>query len=192
MNPEDPRAQRTRARLKAAVLDLAAQQELATITVSALARRAEVNRATVYLHYPDVDALVTDAMEETVAAVARAAALCPLDAPRDRAPGPLEELFEHVAANAHMYRRMLGPHGSARFAARMRERLTVELTRRFTGGARPAGWDDVPVGVHAAYLAGALVGVIAHCVTEGTRPEESAPAFWRLFRTGCQSTPNDR
>ncbi|MEV0618985.1 TetR/AcrR family transcriptional regulator [Nonomuraea sp. NPDC050404] len=218
MNSDDPRAQRTRARLKAAVLELAARQELATITMSALAKRAQVNRATVYLHYPDIDSLVTDAMEDAVAAVARAAALCPLDAPRDRVPGPMAELFEHVAGSATMYARMLGPHGSARFAARMRERLTVELAGRFADGRRPSGWEDVPVGVHAAYLAGALVGVIAHWVTEqsedraqgdggraegsqvgmeGNRDsaeggragaEEEALAFWRLFRNGCQAS----
>ncbi|WP_043627416.1 TetR/AcrR family transcriptional regulator [Nonomuraea candida] len=191
MNSDDPRAQRTRARLKAAVLELAAEQELATITMSALARRAEVNRATVYLHYPDVDSLVTDAMEDAVAAVARAAALCPLDAPRDRAPDPLAELFEHVSANATVYARMLGPHGSARFAARMRERLTAELTGRFAGGRRPPGWEDVPVDVHAAYLAGALVGVLAHWAAGegGDRAEEAALAFWRLFRAACRSAP---
>jgi AcrR family transcriptional regulator len=187
VNPDDPRAQRTRARLKAAVLELALQQELATITMSALAKRAEVNRATVYLHYPDVDSLVTDAMEDAVAAVARAAALCPLDAPPDQAPGPLVELFEHVAVNAGMYRRMLGSHGSARFGARMRERLTAELAQRFADGRRPSGWDDVPVDMHAAYLAGALVGVIAHWVADGGSAEEAALAFWRLFRTGCQA-----
>ncbi|MEO3869786.1 TetR/AcrR family transcriptional regulator [Nonomuraea sp. B12E4] len=197
MNSDDPRAQRTRARLKAAVLDLAAQQELTTITVSALAKRAEVNRATVYLHYPDVDSLVTDAMEDAVAAVARAAALCPLDAPRDRAPDPLEDLFEHVAANVTMYARMLGPHGSARFATRMRDRLTAELTHRFATGQRPRGWDDVPVEIHAAYLAGALVGVVAHWVSAREGPghartrQEAALAFWRLFRTGCQGLPED-
>nr|SBO97323.1 TetR family regulatory protein of MDR cluster [Nonomuraea gerenzanensis] len=187
VNSDDPRAQRTRARLKAAVLELALQQELGTITMSALAKRAEVNRATVYLHYSDVDSLVTDAMEDTVAAVARAAALCPLDAPRGRAPGPLVELFEQVAANGQLYRRMLGPHGSARFGARMRERLTAELARRFADGRRPPGWEDVPVGMHAAYLAGALVGVIAHWVADGGSAEEAALAFWRLFRTGCQA-----
>ncbi|WP_378788457.1 TetR/AcrR family transcriptional regulator [Nonomuraea fastidiosa] len=157
MNPDDPRARRTRARLKEAVRHLAAQQEPATITMSALAKRAEVNRATIYLHYPDLDALVTDAMEDTVAAVARAAALCPLDAPRDRAPEPLAELFAYVAANATLYARMLGPQGSARFSARMRERLTAELAGRFAGGHRPPGWDDVP-GRRARRLPGRRAG----------------------------------
>src|SRR5690606_42068527 len=83
VNPDDPRAQRTRASLRAAVLDLAAERDLSAITVSAVAKRAGLNRATFYLHYPDVDALAADAMEEAVAHVARAAALCPLDAPRE-------------------------------------------------------------------------------------------------------------
>ncbi|NUR91179.1 MAG: TetR/AcrR family transcriptional regulator, partial [Nonomuraea sp.] len=153
-----------------------------TITMSALAQHAEVNRATVYLHYPDVDAMVTDAMEDAVAAVARAAALCPLDAPRDLAPAPLAELFDHVAANATLYERMLGAQGSARFAARMRERLTAELIRRFTAGSRPAGFDDVPADVHAAFLAGALIGVITHWVCGERRDAQAALSFWRLFR----------
>ncbi|MDF2708029.1 MAG: TetR family transcriptional regulator [Nonomuraea muscovyensis] len=186
VNPDDPRAQRTRARLRAAVLDLAAEHEFGSITMSAVARRAEVNRATVYLHYPDLDCLVTDAMDDTIGHVARAAALCPLDSPRDRVPEPLVTLFGHVAAHATLFERMLDVQGSARFAARLRERLTAELAGRFGGGARPGGYDDVPPEVHAAYLAGALTGVVAHWVTCGSRtpPEEIALAFWRLFRPG--------
>ncbi|GAA1528276.1 hypothetical protein GCM10009678_07550 [Actinomadura kijaniata] len=186
MNPDDPRARRTRARLKQAVLALVAEREAGAITMAAVARRAEVNRATVYLHYPDVDALVAAAMEDAVAELARAAALCPLDAPPDRAPEPLVGLFEHVAANAALYARMLGPHGSARFTAGMRARLTAELAAGFAEGRRPDGCAAVPAETHAAYLAGALVGVIAHWVARD-RPEppaEIASAFWALFRGG--------
>ena len=116
--------------------------------------------------------------------VARAAALCPLDAPRDELPAPLGELFQHIADGAPLYRRMLGTQGSALFAARMRERLTTELTSSFRDGRRPVGFDDVPVEVHAAFLAGALTGVIASWVTEDVPApaEETALAFWRLFR----------
>lgn len=186
VNPDDPRAQRTRARLRAAVLDLAVERDLGTLTVSEVAKRAEVNRATVYLHYPDIDALATDAMEDAVAHVARAAALCPLDAPRDRAPAPLADLFTHLEANARLYACMLGDQGSARFSARLRERLTAELAHRFTSGSRPPGFTDVPPDLHAAYLAGALTGVIAHWVAapRGLSPADAALAFWRLFRTG--------
>ncbi|WP_017571300.1 TetR/AcrR family transcriptional regulator [Nocardiopsis halotolerans] len=183
MNPDDPRVQRTRDRLRAALLSLAAETDLGDVTMTAVARRAEVNRATVYQHYADLDALVADAMDGAVAHVARCAALCPLDAPRDRPPEPLVDLFGHVADRAVLYRRMLSDHGSARFANRLRTRLTDELAARFERGTRPPG--AVPARTHAAYLAGALVGVIADWVGGDGDPGpagEVALATWRLLR----------
>jgi hypothetical protein len=77
---------------------------------------------------------------------------------------------------------MLGPQGSARFAVRLREALAEALLQRFRGGARPPAAADVPLPVHAAYLAGALAGVIAHCAADGTRPATgTATATWRLL-----------
>jgi AcrR family transcriptional regulator len=188
MPADDPRARRTRASLRAAALALAGEGEPATLTLSAVAQRAGVNRATVYLHYPDLDALFADAMEDAVATVAGAAALCPLDAPRGGAPAPLVDLFEHVCAHADLYRRMLGPQGSARFATRLREALTEALVERFSAGARPPA-DGIPLPVHAAYLAGALAGVIAHCAADGTRSAAStATATWHLL-TATPGTP---
>ncbi len=184
MNLDDPRAQRSRARLRAAILELAAVKDPAAMTMSEVAKHAGVNRATVYQHFPDVNALITDAMEDTVAHVAHAAALCPLDAPKDEVPQPLGTLFQHIADRAALYRRMLGTQGSALFSARMRERLTAELVASFREGRRPAGFDDVPAELHAAYLAGALSGVIATWVTDDTPApaQETALAFWKLFR----------
>lgn len=184
MNPDDPRAQRSRDRLRETILRLAADKDPAAITMSEVAKHARVHRATVYQHFPDVDALMTDAMADAVAHVARAAASCPRDAPRDVVPPPLAELFRHVDATAALYRRMLGTQGSALFAARLRERLTTELANAFRAGRRPSGYDDVPLPLHAAYLAGALIGVIATWVTDETPAPvgEAALAFWRLFR----------
>ncbi|HYH30299.1 MAG TPA: TetR/AcrR family transcriptional regulator [Pseudonocardia sp.] len=181
MAADDPRARRTRASLRAAALALAGEQDPASLTLSAVASRAGVNRATVYLHYPDLDALFADAMEEAVVTVARATARCPLDAPPGSAPPPLVDLFEHVAAHATLYARMLGPQGSARFAVRLREALAGALLERFGDGNRSAGADGVPLPVHAAYLAGALSGVIAHCAVQEEAPAGAARATWRLL-----------
>ncbi|MFJ8440915.1 TetR/AcrR family transcriptional regulator [Kitasatospora griseola] len=184
MNLDDPRVQRTRARLREAILELATEQELDAITISAVAKRAGINRATVYQHYPDVDALVVDAMDDAIADVARAARQCPADAPPGRTPETLVALFEHIAARAAVYRCVLGGQGSARFAGRMREQVTAALAARFREGNRPAGFDDVPVDLHAAYLSGALLGVVTHWIT-GEHPapaSDTAASFWRLFR----------
>ncbi|MFE9246549.1 TetR/AcrR family transcriptional regulator [Nocardiopsis sp. NPDC006938] len=182
MNPDDPRVRRTRDRLRAALLSLAAEHELDSVTMASVARRAEVNRATAYQHYADLEALVSDAMEGAVSHVARCAELCPLDAPRDRAPEPLEALFAHVAEHAVLYRRMFSERGSARFTHRLRDRITEVLAERFSEGARPPGFDDVPTDLHAAHLGGALVGVIAHAARGGRAPADTALAAWRLLR----------
>lgn len=182
MNPDDPRVRRTRDRLRATLLSLASEQELDSLTMAAVARRAEVNRATVYQHYADLDSLVADAMEDAVSHVSRCAELCPLDAPRERAPEPLEELFAHVADHAVLYRRMFSERGGARLSNRLRDRITEVLTARFAEGARPSGYDDVPAAFHAAYLAGALVGAIAHAAAGAGSPGDDALATWRLLR----------
>lgn len=185
MNPDDPRVQRTRDRLRAALLSLAAEQELGSVTMAAVARRARINRATVYQHYADLESLVADAMEGAVSHVARCAELCPLDAPRDSTPEPLEALealFSHVAEHAVLYRRMFSENGSARFSTLLRGRITEVLATRFAQGARPPGFDDVPVPLHAAYLAGALVGVIAAAADGEDSPAATALATWKLLR----------
>lgn len=184
MNPDDPRAQRTRDRLRAALRSLATEHELRSLTIAAVAREAGVNRATVYQHYGDLDALVADTMESAAAHVARCADHCPLDLPDERPPEPLVDLFDHVAEHAVLYRRMLSEQGSARFAHMLRDRLTEVLAARFAQGARPPGFDDVPERLHAAYLAGALVGVVSDTVLEDHRrpPSATAAATWRLLR----------
>jgi hypothetical protein len=93
------------------------------------------------------------------------------------------ELFEHVSTRATLYARMLGPQGSARFAVRLRDALTGALLRRFHDGAQPPTAGDVPLPLHAAYLAGALMGVITHCAAarEHTSPADAAAATWHLL-----------
>ncbi len=183
MSEEDPRVRRTRARLRSAVLRLAAERDPESITVAEIARLAEVNRATVYVHYRDRDDLVLDAMETAVGELAAQAARCPY-----REPGPvpasLVALFDHVGARAPLYRRMLGPHGSARFCVRLREVLAAELCAAFVAGSRPPGHDDLPPEIHAGYVAGALVGVMAGWLSERSShtAEEIASFTWSLVR----------
>lgn len=88
-------------------------------------------------------------------------------------------LGQQAAVPAHA-----GDQGNALFAARLRERLTAELTAAFCEGRRPAGFEDVPAELRAAYLAGALIAVVATWVADETpaSAEETALAFWRLFR----------
>lgn len=180
VNPDDPRARRTRAGLRTALLSLLADTAPERITVSAVAREAGINRATVYQHYADIDALVADAMEDALAHVARCAALCPLEAPATAAPAPLVDLFAHVVEHAELYRALL----AGDFAHRLRAGVAGELEQRFAAGARPPGTDGIPDRALAAHLSGGLVALLTERVARGgpgPAPEESAAVAWRLL-----------
>lgn len=60
----DARIVRTRAALRQAMIELAAELPLEAITVRAIAARAEVGYATFFRHYTDKDALLGDLAEE--------------------------------------------------------------------------------------------------------------------------------
>lgn len=177
----DPRVRRTRALLRTAALELAAERDVESLTIADIAERATVNRATVYQHYRDRDALLLDAMEEEVTRLAHAAARCPLTRPAKRTPDELVALFRHVGTNATLYHRMLGPGGAARFINQLRDLLAAEVAAQLPPTNAPA--DTVSLRTH--YLAGAFVGVFTQWASLGDdRPtaEEAAGAVWALLR----------
>ncbi len=60
----DLRVKKTRNSLRQAFLALAAEKAIDKITVTELARRAAINKATFYLHYSDLSSLVEDIVAE--------------------------------------------------------------------------------------------------------------------------------
>ncbi|MCP2259405.1 transcriptional regulator, TetR family [Streptoalloteichus tenebrarius] len=178
---------RTRASLRAAALELAAERDLDAIAVADIAERAGISRATVYLHYRDRDDLLLDAVEDAVRGLASAAARCPALSDRssaDEPPPAVAELFEHVRANDVLYTRMLGPSGSGRFAARLREAIASEIAEQLAAARRSGALAAVPLTVRADYLSGALLGVIAGWLAARPRPgvAEISRATWVLLR----------
>src|SRR5215217_5062984 len=119
----DPRIRRTRRMLREAVLDLAAEHDFAEITVRDITARADVNRATFYLHYRNKEDLVAQALEALFAeftAEDRAfVAAHPTLAAATVPPGIVAQ-FRHVGERAELFRRLLGGTGSSAFAARLR------------------------------------------------------------------------
>ncbi|MGH2548476.1 MAG: TetR/AcrR family transcriptional regulator, partial [Thermomicrobiales bacterium] len=61
--PTDRRSVRTRASLREALLRLAEEHDLAAITVQQVVDRANVGRATFYLHYRNRDELIDEVFD---------------------------------------------------------------------------------------------------------------------------------
>lgn len=127
----DPRAARSRARLAAAVLELASHRPIGEVTVAELASAADVNRSTFYQHASSPAALLRSVLTDELDAI-RDEYL--VDAGSDAAIGTaLREVttavLAHVEEHAAIYLRGLGPESSEASLHRM-------LIDQFAGSAQ--------------------------------------------------------
>jgi AcrR family transcriptional regulator len=107
--PIDRRTRRTRRALQEALLNLAEEKELETITVQEITDRADINRATFYQHYRDKDALISSALDvlfEEVTAEDRAFTDQHLTLSPDVVPSPLIALFRNLDRHRFLFSRL--------------------------------------------------------------------------------------
>lgn len=98
MDPQSVRMPAANERIVHAALALVAEQGMSGVTMSAIAREAAVARQTIYNYYPDVEAIVSAAVEQHQAESIDH--LTELLATVDSPIGRLEHLVRHVAATA--------------------------------------------------------------------------------------------
>ncbi|MFD7878625.1 TetR/AcrR family transcriptional regulator [Streptomyces sp. NPDC059766] len=175
--PEDPRAARTRARLRAALLAECAERPLAEVGVAALVRRAGVGRATFYVHYADLEALAVDACADVVREAVEA-----LHAWRGKpdpvhAPPALAAFFDSLTPHAALYRALLGPGGTGPLGRVLHSDLRAySLRERALAGAA-----DAPL--VASAVAATFTGVLGdwlHGQLEASAAEIS-DQVWQLL-----------
>ncbi|MDI2128427.1 TetR/AcrR family transcriptional regulator [Yinghuangia seranimata] len=150
----DPRAARTRERLRRALLDECAEAPLTEVSVTAVVRRAGVGRATFYLHYSDVDALAVDACADVVRAAVDALHAW-RGVPDPAVPPPaFTEFVAGLAPHAELYRALLLPGGGGPLGAVLHRDLRARSSaeRRLAGAPEP----DLIASAVAATFAGVL------------------------------------
>ncbi|MFG2761344.1 TetR/AcrR family transcriptional regulator [Streptomyces wuyuanensis] len=173
----DPRAERTRDRLRRALLDECRERPLAEASVAGLVRRAGLGRATFYLHYPDLDALAVDACAEIVRDAVEALHAWRGVPDPAAPPASLTDFFTGVVPHAALYRALLregggGPLGDL-LHRELRERSRRE--RELAGAAAP----DLVASAVAAAFTGLLADWLHGSVDSG--PEDMAARVWRLL-----------
>lgn len=176
----DVRIERTRRSLQEALFDLARDRPLEELTVADIAQRAGVNRSSFYQHYADKETLLADALDT---AVERAGAFLPetITAP-DGPQRALVAYLRHIDERADVYRRVLGRHGSAAVAARLRDRIEA-VAREGLARMGAQAFEGVPTDVVSAGVAGSALGVIETWLARDPRPsiEIAAEWVWRVL-----------
>ncbi|WP_458249117.1 TetR/AcrR family transcriptional regulator [Streptomyces sp. MAI_2237] len=175
--PEDPRAARTRARLRQALLAECAERPLAEVGVAALVRRAGVGRATFYVHYDGLEALAVDACADVVREAVEALHSWTGRPDPVHAPPALAEFFASLAPHASLYRELLTPGGSGPLGRVLHRDLRAYSLRE----RERAGAADAPL--VASAVAATFAGVLAdwlHGLLDGDAAR-IADEVWQLL-----------
>lgn len=173
----DRRTLRTRKGLRKALIDLIGEKEYDAITVEEITARADLGRATFYLHYKDKDDLLLDYFSEIIADRVQQFAQVPLSMLRvhpavfeqaeiaDAIPiRPLLSVFQHAAENAALYRLVLRGGGTEKIAVQLQRSVTQAINDLLQAKLREDGM-ELALRTSLEVLAHTFVGAFLSCLT---------------------------
>ena len=202
-NKPDRRIQRTRRALRKALLEIIKEKKYDSISVEEITKRANLGRATFYLHYKDKEDLLVDEFNEIVNERARTIADIPFsdwlpalenpDHIAENKPAlPLLMAFQHVANHADLYKLLLKNEKSDRTLERIRKIIAQSISgflqTKIENDPIPILF-EVPIDLLAAYFSGALLSCVdwwfEHELSYSS--EEMTRMFQRLFFPGART-----
>jgi AcrR family transcriptional regulator len=151
----DRRTLRSRQLLRNSLITLMLEKEYEAINVQDITDRADLGRATFYLHYKDKDELLLSMLEglydELVTRIENQIIKDNFSTP------PIQLVFEHAAENKDLYKVVLSGAGKTTVLTRTRDYIVALLVKLMsTLGNQP----QIPLEVTAVYLAGAQMHMI--------------------------------
>jgi AcrR family transcriptional regulator len=202
-NKTDRRIQRTRQSLHTALLELIKKKDYDAISIEEITDRANVGRATFYLHYKDKEDLLLEEFREMAYEKVQVLSEIPFSAwlqtqeetvdRKEKKPGPpLLIVFEHVYENSELYYILLKSERSSRIIERIRKIATEAIAQFVESKAKtdpiPLVF-TVPIEFFAAFFSGALLSTIDWWLEEDMKhtPREMTHLFQRLFFQGVRS-----
>jgi AcrR family transcriptional regulator len=160
----DRRVMRTRRQLRAALLELISEQGYDAVTVQDITDRANLGRATFYIHYQDKHDLFAQSLTELFDQLA-----APTDA-------PVLAVFQHISLHRELYRVVL-------HSGTLQDQLKVRLIEMCRAITLPNTLDtDIPLEVRLQHMAGSLLALLGWWLADGSgnTPEGMAEMYERL------------
>lgn len=196
----DRRIVRTKKALRAALLELIEEKGYEAVSVEEITQRANLGRATFYLHYKDKEDLLLEEFVEIAQERVKVLSQIPFseweageraaDSPTDKQPlMPLLTVFEHAAEHAALYRVLLHGESKTRLEQRIRSLIAQsieEIAQARRRSEAPRADPQVPLDLLASYFSGALLSSLAWWLDSPLpiSPLEMAGLFQRLFFQG--------
>ena len=177
----DRRTRRSQKLLFDALMELILEKDYESITVSEISARADVARATFYLHFDDKDALLLSSLDALVENIVEEVKQFSKQDLLSGTPHPALAVFEYVQRNPSLFRVTLNGQGGSLMLQRLRHYAaqtahqaieTLEVT------------PTIPPAFIADFIAGAMLSVLTGWLEAGmkTPPSEMAGMFYSLAR----------
>jgi AcrR family transcriptional regulator len=178
----DRRIARTRRQLRDALVALILEQGYESVTVQAITDRADLSRATFYLHFKDKEDLMLASLREMFDDLRRRYSPPQKGESPLRPEMPMRTIpFQHALEYRDLYRvTLLSEQGTAAILRGIRLYLADAMRERIEAVA--TGPLSVPVDGLANYLAGGMLALISWWLDSGTpqTPEEMAALFQQM------------
>lgn len=204
-NKIDRRIQRTRQALQTALLELTKEKEYDDVSVEEITERANVGRATFYLHYTDKEDLLLQYFSEMANDMVQLVSQIPFsewlpsfedskgNSNQDEALLPLVMVFQHIYEYSDFYRVLLKSENSSRVVERIRTISSENIVRfaqtKMQNDPIPVLY-EVPIEFFASFFSGALLSIVVWWLEEDMKhsPDDVARMFRRLFFRGASET----
>ena len=198
----DRRVQRTLQSLRTALFELIKEKNYDEISIEEITERANVGRATFYLHYKDKEDLLLEEFSTTVYERAQFFSEIPFsawlptseeDVEKNKPLQPLLLVFQHIYDHSELYYLLLKSANSSRIMGRIREISTKAIVKfvetKMQTDPIPLLF-EVPIEFFAAFFSGALLSIVNWWIREDMRhsPEEVTDMFRKLFFRGASET----
>lgn len=190
----DRRVTRTRQALRQALLELMNEKEFKGITVEEITDRADLGRTTFYLHYRAKEDLLLEEVSDLIHQIAHQVANVSIAEWQQQriTQRPILMLFQHVKANARVYRLLLRGEGMQQTM----ERLGNIIIRAVNEVAQMQGElqlllknSRVPLSFLGYFFTGALFATIIWWLEQdfSSTPEEIATLFQQTVLPGMKN-----
>ena len=152
--PLDRRIQRTRQLLQDALISLILEIGYDSVRVQDITDRANLGRATFYLHYRDKEELLVKSLQAVCDDLAEQAQN------REKKTPMGLVAFQHAEENRDLYRAILGAKGTSAITRQIKDYVIKDALAKRRQLIFPEPSGKVPTEIYANFLVGALMGLI--------------------------------
>lgn len=183
----DRRVRRSRRLLGDALLQLVTEKPFGEVSVQDIADRADMNRATFYLHFHSKEELLLHALTERFDELVGSFGEISVDRPLWSEPQMDVLVFNHVAENARIYKALLGDPNLGLVIHAIIGYVATFNEQKFQASLPPDTQPMIPIPILAQHIGGSLYALIHWWLRHDMpySPTEMAEMTHILWSHGC-------